>query len=1035
WDGRKYSICDGPSVIPGWFFIEPARESTRANEALVIPAEAGIQAKTTLDSPVEPGNDTSTVALSDSFVENDFRDYVIRNLRAAHSASIHTDSAFRQYYKRLGVIDQLRVEKTYPSLSNYSKRSEVRSIPLSPAILLDKKLPPGRRLQLWIDDLSKKINAALSNSLDQNLLAHVLSRLAWVSSESEIESKLAKLLQEKSLSIEFSKDLSLPVEWTRGYDRLKNIALKIDARGIMAFRSTKSEGVLDDSSASQARRKQTVDYLSVIYIALVLRNYLIGHALKRNEEMPAIPNSDKRDSSKRFEINRKFVDEILGLGGIGKVQRDDLQEALDRHAFITALAQINSPDNPDFSGSTDFLTKLQEQLNTFENWLSIALPFDAKGRELAAEATDAHRNKRQAEAKNLKSRAVAVYEGIPLLGGRYKVVSYIASGGFGAVYKVLDTRVNDYRVIKVFDNRNRGERKRQEKKNFRLEREVELHKKVKGLGRFPQIHDQEGLIASHQGASGYLVLDLIGGKTVDKWMAAGLNVDEAVEIVMKAAEGLERFHERGMIHRDLKPQNLMADIHNGNIEVTVLDLGLAKDEELSQIAGDQTMAGTIMGTPGYIPPETGGYGGRVSPSSDVFQLGMILAQLLDPRGKDRIPGFQKAARPQETILSTLIAQAEGRYASPRDNSPTQVDPKLNTIVLKAMAPLSEHLPNIVNTIVSEMNMKVEGERAKLRDNRGEPLSDKKIIQLHKILAERSADLNAVIKKFNIAVRYDKAGHLARDLKTWLDANRANHQGTRSIRKVISTVSPAKRQENIDPFLKETSMLNPDIVIRPQDEYVPAPRDNRRKFLIYGGIAAATALGGIITTAFWPAKTIPPDNTNGNTNGSTNTKGITQSNKLPGSIYLKGDGKDGIEIEGLLDEPKEGTLAVWVKIEKSGSLGASVLSLGNSFLIYNISDPRKGISGAFFDLDKSPNNVVSQKNIADSGFHFVVFSVGKEVQILYLDGKEIAKTNKRTTIEYKQGQNTVIGLHGDKADPLSDQFKFHGSVARASAWKK
>jgi eukaryotic-like serine/threonine-protein kinase len=142
----------------------------------------------------------------------------------------------------------------------------------------------------------------------------------------------------------------------------------------------------------------------------------------------------------------------------------------------------------------------------------------------------------------------------------------------------------------------------------------------------------------------FVVLQLLEGESLREILTRGpLEWRRAAAVGAALARGLAAAHARGIVHRDLKPENVF--VTQGN-EVKILDFGLASSD--ADVTGDSetvlTVAGTVLGTPGYISPEQV-RGGRATPASDVFSLGCILYELLT--------GHRAFSRP--TVAESLAA--------------------------------------------------------------------------------------------------------------------------------------------------------------------------------------------------------------------------------------------------------------------------------------------------------------------------------------------------------------------------------------------
>ncbi len=254
--------------------------------------------------------------------------------------------------------------------------------------------------------------------------------------------------------------------------------------------------------------------------------------------------------------------------------------------------------------------------------------------------------------------ADAPTEGKPF--GRYRLLSQLGHGGMGVVWKAWDTALHRHVAIKGILSFGEADRTQVE----RFQREAQAAARL----RHPNIvtvHDV-GLIEGQH----YICADLVEGESLDKRTAQPWPVRKALELVRAVAEALQYAHDQGIVHRDVKPANILLDAHGTPF---VADFGLAKDVRGSD-ATAITGSGDLLGTPSYMSPEQARGNARgTGPASDQFSLGVVLYELLTGR------------RPfaAESHLGTmkLIAEAD----PPR---PTTIQAKINrdveTICLKAL---------------------------------------------------------------------------------------------------------------------------------------------------------------------------------------------------------------------------------------------------------------------------------------------------------------------------------------------------------------
>lgn len=210
---------------------------------------------------------------------------------------------------------------------------------------------------------------------------------------------------------------------------------------------------------------------------------------------------------------------------------------------------------------------------------------------------------------------------LPVVGGTYEVVEKLREGGMGAVYRVRHLLLDEPRVIKVM----RASVEEDLHARERFLREAQMARRL-SHPNVAVLHD----LAEARPGTFYMVMELIDGPSLWDVLGTGrlLPVSVLLDLGAQALDGLEYLHERGIVHRDVSPENLMvADVFAGRPTVKIIDLGVAKraDEE------GLTTTGIFVGKLRYASPEQLGAlkkGESIDGRSDVYSLGCVLYHLL-----------------------------------------------------------------------------------------------------------------------------------------------------------------------------------------------------------------------------------------------------------------------------------------------------------------------------------------------------------------------------------------------------------------------
>ncbi len=202
-----------------------------------------------------------------------------------------------------------------------------------------------------------------------------------------------------------------------------------------------------------------------------------------------------------------------------------------------------------------------------------------------------------------------------MLDGRYAVTARIAHGGMATVYLALDTRLEREVALKVM--------------HAELARDDDFVRRFIGEAKsVARLSHQNVVAVFDQGADGrflYLAMEYVPGRTLKEMLRerGRFAPAAALEIMTGVLDGLAAAHASGIVHRDVKPENVLLTADG---RVKVADFGLAR----AQAAAAHTRAGLLIGTVAYLPPEQV-TGGAIGPRSDVYSAGVMLFELLTGR--------------------------------------------------------------------------------------------------------------------------------------------------------------------------------------------------------------------------------------------------------------------------------------------------------------------------------------------------------------------------------------------------------------------
>lgn len=208
--------------------------------------------------------------------------------------------------------------------------------------------------------------------------------------------------------------------------------------------------------------------------------------------------------------------------------------------------------------------------------------------------------------------------------GPYRVMRKIGEGGMGAVYEALHESIERRVALKVL--------------HPKLAADPELARRFFNEARAVNRVDHPGLVQitdfGHIDDTAYIVMELLHGETLGarlRQLSRPMAIADVLAIARQVADALAAAHSRGVVHRDLKPDNVMliADPYmQRKVRTKLLDFGIAKLDTSKDIAWCKTLTHSLLGTPAYMSPEQCRGAGHVDDKSDVYSFGVLLYTML-----------------------------------------------------------------------------------------------------------------------------------------------------------------------------------------------------------------------------------------------------------------------------------------------------------------------------------------------------------------------------------------------------------------------
>ncbi len=251
--------------------------------------------------------------------------------------------------------------------------------------------------------------------------------------------------------------------------------------------------------------------------------------------------------------------------------------------------------------------------------------------------------------------------------GSYRLIEVLGKGGMGYVFRSEHVKLGREVALKLLRS-DYAKRRDAVARFFQEARTVNRvrHRNIVDVTDFVELED----------GTTFIIMELLGGISLGKWARSGIDMPRALAVLVQICDGLAAAHNVGVVHRDLKPDNIIVVPTSDGAELAkLLDFGVAKllnrdDEDV----GFQTAAGSVIGTPAYMSPEQAG-GMLVDARSDIYSLGAIMYELFCGQPMFRGRSFGEYVRKHLTEMPIPPRQTGGGHL---------MDAHLEALIMKCL---------------------------------------------------------------------------------------------------------------------------------------------------------------------------------------------------------------------------------------------------------------------------------------------------------------------------------------------------------------